>query len=322
MYARILNPPDASFFLFGPRGTGKTSWLKQHYSKAPYLDLLKSDLYNDLRAEPQRLWKMIPSNYKGPVIIDEIQKIPQLLNEIHAAMNEDRSLYQFVLTGSSARKLRMAGVNLLAGRIRIKNFFPLVVPELVSDFHLKKALKYGLLPEAYTAKDPESYLESYLKTYVDQEVRLEGLVRNADDFARFLEAASLSQGAVLNISNVASDCGVPRKTVQSYFEILEDLLIAYRLPVFQKKAKREMIKHDKFYFFDPGVFQIIRPRGVLDSESEISGATVETLVFTQIKAVNELRGWGYQLSYWHTKRHLEVDFVLYGKKRLIAIEVK
>jgi predicted AAA+ superfamily ATPase len=322
MYARILNPPKESFFLFGPRGTGKTSWLKSHFPKAIYIDLLKNDVLNDLRAGPHRLWQMIPTNYTGPVIIDEIQKLPSLLNEIHSAMNESRTKYQFILTGSSARKLRMAGVNLLAGRVRVKNFFPFVAKELGTDFNLKKALIYGLLPEAYTSKDPQSYLESYLQVYIDQEVRLEGLVRNVEDFSRFLEAASFSQASVLNVSNVSSDCGVPRKTVQSYFEILNDLMLAYRLPIFQRKAKREMIKHDKFYFFDPGVFQTIRPRGVLDSDSEINGAAIETLVLTQLHALNELLSLGYQLSYWHTKKHLEVDFILYGKKDLIAIEVK
>lgn len=322
MYARILQPPKGDYFLFGPRGTGKTSWLKATYPDAVYIDLLQNEIYNDLRARPNRLWQMIPSKYKGPIIIDEIQKIPALLDEVHSTMNEGRAKYQFILTGSSARKLKMAGVNLLAGRVRVQNFFPLVVSELGQDFNLKKSIKYGFLPEACTAQDPRAFLESYLKVYVDQEVRLEGLVRNVDDFARFLEAASFSQGSVLNISNVSSDCGVPRKTVQSYFEILGDLMLAYRLTIFQRKAKREMIKHDKFYFFDTGVFQTVRPHGILDSESEINGAAIETLVFTQIHAMNELLTWGYQISYWHTKNHIEVDFILYGKKNLIAIEVK
>jgi predicted AAA+ superfamily ATPase len=323
MYSRIFKPPtQASYFLFGPRGTGKTSWLKRHYSEALYIDLLKSDIFNDLRARPNRFWSLIPKKYKGPVIVDEIQKLPSLLDEIHSYMNEKRGDLQFVLTGSNARKLRRASVNLLAGRARVENFYPFLAQELKADFELKKALKQGMLPEAWTATDAKEYLESYLQVYIDQEVRLEGWVRNVDDFARFLEAASLSQAAILNISNVASDSGVPRKTVQTYFEILEDLLISYRIPVFQRKAKRELIKHDKFYFFDSGLFQTIRPKGVLDSESEINGAALETLVLSHLKATNDLLRLNYQISYWHTKNHIEVDFVLYGEKGFFAIEVK
>lgn len=323
MYARIFKPyPNASYFIFGPRGTGKTSWLKAFYANAIYIDLLKSDIYNDLRVRPERLWDLIPKKYKGPVIIDEIQKLPSLLDEIHSFMNDKKGELQFVLTGSNARKLRRAGVNLLAGRVRVQNFYPLLAQELGPDFNIKKALKNGMLPEAWTSFDPIEYLEGYLQVYVDQEVRLEGLVRNVDDFARFLEAASLSQASVLNISNVSSDSGVPRKTVQTYFEILDDLLIAYRLPIFQRKAKRELIKHDKFYFFDCGLFQTIRPKGVLDSESEINGAAIETLVFSHLKASNDLLALKYDISYWHTKNHFEVDFVLYGERGLFGIEVK
>jgi predicted AAA+ superfamily ATPase len=323
MYSRILKPPNKlSYFIFGPRGTGKTSWLKAHYADAIYIDLLKSDILNDLRARPSRFWTLIPKKYKGPVVVDEIQKLPALLDEIHSFMNEKSGDLQFILTGSSVRKLRRASVNLLAGRARIQNFYPLLAQELNDEFDLKKALLQGMLPEAWTAPDPKNYLESYLQIYVDQEVRLEGLVRNVDDFARFLEAASLSQAAVLNISNVSSDAGVPRKTIQAYFEILEDLLISYRIPIFQRKAKRELIKHEKFYFFDAGLFQTIRPRGILDSDSEVNGAALETLVFSQLKACNDLMNMNYDISYWHTKNHIEVDFVLYGERGFYAIEVK
>jgi len=323
MYSRIFKPPkQSSYFLFGPRGTGKTSGLKSHYVGAIYIDLLKSDLFNDLRARPDRFWSLIPKKYKGPVIIDEIQKLPSLLDEIHSYMNNKKGELQFILTGSNARKLRRASVNLLAGRARVENFYPFLAQELQGDFDLKKALKQGMLPEVWTAMDSKKYLESYLQVYIDQEVRLEGFVRNVDDFARFLEAASLSQASVLNISNVASDSGVPRKTVQTYFEILEDLLISYRVPVFQRKAKRELIKHDKFYFFDAGLFQTIRPKGVLDPESEINGAALETLVFAHLKASNDLLSMNYQISYWHTKNHMEVDFILYGERGFFAIEVK
>lgn len=323
MYDRIFNPPDsASYFIFGPRGTGKTSWLKTRYKNAVYFDLLKNSLFNDLRAKPSRLWALIPKSYRGPIIIDEIQKIPALLDEIHSQMNEKKTQWQFILTGSNARKLRRSGVNLLAGRLRVKNFYPLIASELSTDFNLKKSVQYGMLPEVWNSSDSAEFLEGYLKVYVDQEVRLEGLVRNIEDFSRFLEAASLSQGSILNISNVSSDCSVPRKTVQTYFEILEDLLLAYRIPVFQKKSKRELIKHSKFYFFDCGLFQTIRPKGILDADSEINGAALETLVLSHLKAINDLCSLKYDLFFWHTKNHVEVDFILYGEKGLIAIEVK
>lgn len=323
MYARLFKPSDKdSYFLFGPRGTGKTSWLNAHYKKALYIDLLQTDLFNDLRARPNRIWDIIPNHYKGTVIIDEVQKLPSLLDEIHASMNKDRERLQFILTGSSVRKLRKASVNMLAGRIRVRRFYPFLAQELGDDFKLQHAVKFGMLPEAWTATDPDQYLESYLKVYIDQEIRLEGLARNIEDFARFLEGASLAQGAPLNISNVSSDSGVPRKTVEGYFQVLDDLLLGYRIPIFQRKAKRELIKHSKFYFFDVGLYQVLRPRGVLDSDSEIAGAAVETLVLQHLIAINDLKKMKYEISYLRTKNHIEVDFVLYGPRGLIGIEVK
>lgn len=318
----MFTPPTSSFFLFGPRGTGKTMWLRHLYKSAPYFDLLESQIMNPLRAQPSRLWDMIPTDYTGPVVIDEIQKLPDLLNEIQSKMNKDRDKYQFVLTGSSARKLRVAGANLLAGRARIRHFHPFLSLELGTLFDLKKAIAFGMLPEAWMVADPKDYLESYLNVYVDQEVRLEGLVRNISDFSRFLEGASLSQASLLNISSVAADSHVSRKTAEGYFGILEDLLIAHRLPVFQKKAKRELVRHKKFYLFDVGLFQTIRPRGILDSDAEVSGAAAETLVLQHLLGLNDLLSLGFDLCFWRTKNGLEVDFVLYGERGLFAIEVK
>lgn len=297
-------------------------WLRHLYKTAPYFDLLESQIMNPLRAQPSRLWDMIPINYTGPVVVDEIQKLPELLNEIQSKMNKDRNKYQFILTGSSARKLRVAGANLLAGRARIRHFHPFLSLELGTMFDLKKAILFGMLPEAWMVPDPKEYLESYLNVYVDQEVRLEGLVRNISDFSRFLEGASLSQASLLNISSVAADSHVSRKTAEGYFGILEDLLIAHRLPVFQKKAKRELVRHKKFYLFDVGLFQTIRPRGILDSDADISGAAAETLVLQHLLALNDLLSMGFDICFWRTKNGLEVDFVLYGERGLFAIEVK
>jgi predicted AAA+ superfamily ATPase len=320
MYPRIFKPAiKSSYFLFGPRGSGKSSWLKTHYKKSNYVDLLDAEIFYDLTAQPKNLSKYITDN-KYPVIIDEVQKIPALLDEVHRLIESKK--YLFVLTGSSARKLKKSGVNLLAGRALTYNFYPLTSVEMKDDFDMSFALKYGLLPMATKAENPKKFLQSYVATYLKEEVQQEGLTRNMPAFHRFLQAASFSQGAPLNISNVASDCSVERKVVEDYFSILRDLLLSIELPVFSKKGKRELIKKSKFYFFDTGVYQAIRPRGPLDSDAEINGFALETLVLQNIKAINDYQDMGYEIFYWHTRKHQEIDFVLYGKKRIIAIEVK
>lgn len=322
MYDRIFKPlKGKSYFLFGPRSTGKSSWLKLNYPDAIYFDLLDDSIYFDLERDSKVLHSRIPKNYSGEIILDEVQKLPKLLDEVHRLIEENKKL-KFILSGSSARKLKRQGVNLLAGRALYEKFFPLTAFELDSEFSLKKALKYGMLPKVWTESEPEAYLKSYILTYVDQEVKLEGLSRNIPEFNKFLQAASFSQGQPLNISKVSADCGVERRSVTNYFEILEDLLIAQRLPLFSKRAKRELIKHDKFYFFDCGVFRILRPRGPLDSEEELLGASAETLVLQHLVAYNSLLRWNYEISYWHTKNHIEVDLILYGEKGFHAIEVK
>jgi uncharacterized protein len=320
MYARIIKPlKKQSFFLFGPRGTGKSSWVRNAYPDADYIDLLDSDAFADLAASAKRLGR-----YRKPgrsqVIIDEVQKLPSLLEEVHRLIEMEK--VQFILTGSSARKLRNAGANLLAGRALTRFLLPLTAKELGSDFDLVRSLTTGMLPAALAHEDPKSFLKSYVGTYLREEIFQEGLVRNIGGFARFLEAASFSQGSVLNLSRVAEDCATPRKTVEGYFQILEDLLIGFRLPSFQRRAKRRVIAHPKFYFFDVGVFRAIRPKGPLDSDEEINGAALETLIFQEIRALNEYLGWDYGLHYWRSSTNLEVDFVLYGERGLIGIEVK
>jgi predicted AAA+ superfamily ATPase len=321
MYSRLLAPPkDKSFFLFGPRGTGKTTWVKNTFAEAIYLDLLEAEIYNELLANPQRLENLIPKNFKDWIVIDEIQRIPDLLHEAHRLIEKHR--FKFVLTGSSPRKLRRKGPDLLAGRALTYTMHPLTAIELGKDFNLEHSLKYGQLPCAYTESDPRKYLESYVKTYLDEEVRQEGLTRNLGAFARFLEAASFSQAAILNVSAVARDCAVERKVVENYFHILEDLLIAYTLPVFSKRAKRRLIKHAKFLFYDVGVYRAIRPTGPLDRPEELAGAACETLFFQEIKAVNDALDLGYSIYYWRTSNDYEVDFVLYGKRGIKAFEIK
>jgi predicted AAA+ superfamily ATPase len=321
MYQRALTiPQDKSFFLFGPRGTGKTTWVKNNFPSALYIDLLEAELYNELLVNPQRLEKMIGNAGAQWVIVDEIQRIPALLHEVHRLIEAKK--HRFILTGSSARKLRAKGVNLLAGRALNLTMPPLTALELGKDFNLDQSLRFGHLPAVFQEADPKAFLKSYVHTYLDEEVRQEGLTRNMAAFARFMESASFSQGAVLNISEVARECSVERKVVEGYFSILEDLLIAYRVPVFTKKAKRKMIAHSKFFFFDVGVYRAIRPTGPLDRPEEIEGSALETLVFQELNSLNKNMNLDYQIYYWRTFNQTEVDFVLYGERGIKAFEVK
>ena len=244
MYPRSLEVPSTgrqSFFLFGPRGTGKTTWLKQRFPDAIYLDLLDHALYLELLARPQRLRDLIPPGYDGWVVLDEVQRTPLVLNEVHRLIEADG--LRFILTGSSARSLRRRGVNLLGGRARTYHLHPLTAVEAGADFVLERALIHGQLPSVYTQPDPDEYLASYVENYLRQEVLEEGRTRNLATFSRFLESASFSQAAPLNVAEVARDVGVDRKTAVAYFDLLEDLLIATRVPVFTKRAKRRMTTH-------------------------------------------------------------------------------
>lgn len=321
MYSRLIKPPpDRSFFLFGPRGTGKTTWVKTSFPQAVYLDLLESELFNDLLAHPQRLENFIPADFNNWVVIDEIQRIPELLNEVHRLIEARR--LKFVLTGSSARKLRKGGHNLLAGRALTYFMYPLTAVEMGGDFNLEHALNFGQLPLSYQAENPGKYLDSYVKTYLTEEIQQEGLTRNLGAFARFLETASFSQGSVLNVSAIAREAAIERKVVANYFSILADLLIGWELPVFSIKAKRRLVAHRKFYFFDVGVYRAIRPRGPLDTPEEAAGAALESLFGQELRAVNDYLDLGYRLYYYRTAAGQEVDFIAYGQKGIRAFEVK
>lgn len=316
----LAPPPRQSFFLFGPRGVGKTAWLKARFPEAMFFDLLDSETYTRLLASPARLGDQVPAGYRGWVVLDEIQRLPDLLNEVHRLIEARR--LRFVMTGSSARKLRRRGVNLLAGRALTRFMHPLTAGELGRDFDLKRALRWGCLPFACTDPEPGDYLKSYVTTYLREEVQQEGFARNLAAFARFLEAASFSQGSVLNMAAVARESAISPKVAEDYFSILEDLLIGVRLPIFTRRAKRRLVVHPKFYLFDAGVFHTIRPRGPLDAAEEIRGAALETLFLQQLRALNDYLGLGYTLHYWRTATGDEVDFVLYGPRGLVAFEVK
>ncbi len=323
MITRILKKPlehRKSFFLLGPRGTGKTYWIKANLPKSVYIDLLNAEIYTMLLANPHRLVDFIPKGYKDWIVIDEVQRIPELLNEVHRLIEAEQHL--FVLTGSSARSLRKKGVNLLAGRALVYHMHPLVAQEIGEEFNLNQALAQGLLPAILSEPDAKAYLKSYVSTYLREEVMQEGLTRNLANFTRFLEVACFSQGQVLNMSAIARESSLSQKNVSNYFEILADLLLAYRIPIFSKRAKRQLIQHPKFYYFDVGVYQTLRPKGFIDTQAEIDGAALETLFLQSLLALNDYYAWDYEVYYWRTQTGLEVDFILHGPKGLFAFEIK
>lgn len=321
MFPRSLTHDDnKSFFLFGPRGVGKTGWLRRTFPNELYFDLLEARTYSQLLSDPTRLADRIPKEYSGWVILDEVQRIPELLNEVHRLI-ESRKL-RFIMTGSSARALRRKGVNLLAGRALTRFMHPLTIEELGESFSLKHSLRFGSLPSVYTEHDPAAYLASYVATYLREEVQQEGLTRNLAAFSRFLEVASFSQSEVLTMAEVARESSISVKVIQDYFTILEDLLLAVRLPVFSKRAKRRLITHPKFLFFDSGVFNSIRPKGPLDHPELTPGASVETLFYQQVRALNDYHNLEYSIFYWRTQSKEEVDFVLYGPRGIHAFELK
>lgn len=323
MYKRLLTPPPSkqSFFLFGPRGTGKTVWVKSFYPNALYFDLLESALYMDLLAQPEKLERMIPKSFTDWIVIDEIQRIPQLLNEVHRLIEQKG--YHFILTGSSARSLRRQGANLLGGRARMEKMHPLTAIELSSSFDLSKAIRFGMMPVVWDREDnAHLYLEGYIEVYLQQEVAQEGIVRQLGDFARFLKIASLSQGQPINLSNIAREVALPRDRVAGYFQIVEDLLIAIQIPPFTRRAERRLVMHPKFYFFDAGLYRALRPTGPLDIPEEVDGSVLETLMLQNLRAVNDGLHLDYDIHFWRTPSGLEVDFILYGPKGLHAIEVK
>jgi predicted AAA+ superfamily ATPase len=318
---RFLRPAKGSFFLFGPRGTGKTTWLRQQLPDALFVNLLDADVAREFSARPERLRDLVLGNAdRRDIVVDEVQRIPELLNVVHSLI-ESKKGRRFVLTGSSARKLRQGGVNLLGGRAVVRTLHPFMAAELPA-FDLAGSLTLGLVPLVIRADDPADTLAAYAGLYVEQEVKAEGIVRQTGSFSRFLEVVSFSHGSMLNLANVARDAAVNRKTVEGFVEVLEDLLISFRLPVFEKRAKRATVSHPKFYYFDAGVFRSLRPAGPLDRPAEIDGAALEGLVAQHLRAWIAYTGGDHELFYWRTRSGVEVDFVVYGSTDFTAIEVK
>jgi predicted AAA+ superfamily ATPase len=319
---RFFEPPPGHFFLFGPRGTGKTTWLSERLPDALQVNLLRPEEYRRMSARPERLREVAlgaPPEQRD-IVIDEVQRVPELLNVVHDLI-ESGPPKRFVLTGSSARKLRRGGVDLLAGRAVLRTLHPFMAAEWPA-FDLDDALVHGLVPLVVDAHDPGDVLAAYAALYLEQEVQAEGVVRNLGQFGRFLEAVSFSHASVLNVSNVARDTGAKRTTVASFLQVLEDLLLAYRLEVFTRRAKRQTAAHPKLYLFDAGVFRSLRPAGPVDRPEEIEGAALEGLVAQHLRAWEAYSKNEFRLYTWRTRSGVEVDFVLYGPEGLWAIEVK
>ena len=320
--SRFFDHPAGSYFLFGPRGTGKSTWLRARYPDAAWIDLLDAEAERNYYTRPERLKDFIQAHAgRRTIVVDEIQRVPQLLPLVHQHMERDRST-RFVLTGSSARKLRRAGVDLLAGRALLCAMHPFMAAELGDLFDLARSLESGMVPLVLMAEQPDRTLRGYVDLYLQQEVKAEGLVRRLDDFSRFLEVASFSHAQLLNVADIARECVAGRNTVESYLGILEDLLIATRLPVFRRRARRAVVAHAKLYFFDCGVFRSLRPAGPLDAREEIAGPALEGLVLQHLRAWISYGGADCRVHFWRTRGGSEVDFVLYGGAGFHAIEVK
>jgi predicted AAA+ superfamily ATPase len=309
-----------SFFLFGPRATGKTFLIREQLAdRAFIIDLLRSDLYLRLSGSPSDLEALIAAH--GPcsvVVIDEVQKVPQLLDEVHRLI-ESKGL-KFLLTGSSARKLRHGQANLLAGRAWQANLFPLTWRELKDlPFTLDRYLRYGGLPTVYLSQDPQEELHAYVNTYLHEEIQAEGLVRRLPQFARFLRVAALSSGQVLNFASIGNDAQVPPSTVREYYYLLEDTLLGFMLPPWTKSRKRKAIATAKFYLFDTGVTHTLAGTESLDRNSDLYGRSFEHWLAMELRAALSYHRIHKELFYWRSTHQQEVDFIVGDE---VAIEVK
>ncbi len=318
---RLLTPPNESFFLLGPRGTGKSTWLAHAYPEARRIDLLLPEEERKYLAAPERLREIVRSPQSKTIILDEIQRVPGLLPVIHSLIEEGHPV-QFIMTGSSARKLRREIGNLLGGRALLRLMPPFFAAELGRSFQLEKALKAGLIPMVWQSEDPWEKILNYVGVYLREEVIAEGLVRQAGDFARFLEISSFSHGQLLNVNDIAREAQVKRTTVDNYLQILEDLLISFRLPVFTRRAKRILVSHPKFYYFDTGVYRSLRPKGPMDQEAELESPALEGLLAQHLRSWVQAQREPHQFCFWRTKSGVEVDFVIYGPKGFWSIEIK
>jgi uncharacterized protein len=321
VFKRSLALPAAgaeTFFLWGPRQSGKTTLLREAYPGARWLDLLKSDELRRYGDRPELLRQELQAKPANQVVIDEIQKIPALLDEVHWLIENTST--RFALCGSSARKLKRGAANLLGGRALRYELFGMTAFELGNEFDLDRMLNRGYLPRIYVAERAGRMLAAYVADYLREEIAAEGLVRNLPVFSRFLDAAALSDGDLVNASHIARDCGVSTPTVQSYFEILVDTLLGRWLPAYTKRPKRRVIQGPKFFFADVGVVNQLAKRGALARGGELYGKALENWVFHELTAAIAYRESTSTLSYWRLASGIEVDFVIDDVR--VAIEVK
>ena len=321
MYARFLSTPTQSILLFGPRGTGKSTWIRDRFPDTVTYDLLDTGEALRLSKNPNLLYRELATLSWGSwAVIDEVQKVPELLDEVHRLM-ETHGL-RFVLSGSSARKLRRGGANLLAGRAVTTSMFPFVSAELSFEIDPERALRFGMLPMAVTADAPQDYLRTYADIYLVREIQAEALTRNLGAFARFLEIAARQNGQVTNAASIARDAAINRRTVQNHFEILTDTLIGFWLPAWKLKSATKQVRQSKFYFFDSGVARALGGRLFYPPTPEEMGPLAETFVLNELRAWLGYSGTDYRLYFWRSYDAVEVDVLCETVEGFVAIEIK
>ncbi len=324
-FKRALNVPGQSFFLFGPRGTGKSTWLRDQFCPDLTIDLLSTQSFLEMSANPEKLREYVlalPEHSK--IVIDEVQRNSMLLNEVHRLIFEFEDKYQFALTGSSSRKLKKENVNLLAGRAITRHFFTITSQEAGSDFSIENALRFGTLPRVLNLKKNEDkidYLNSYVETYLREEIQQEAVVRNLMSYSRFLNHVAILNGQVMNLSNISREAAIPRATLDGYFSILRDTLLGDFVESIHLKAKVKEVSTPKFYFFDCGVVRALRQdlRQPLGPEK---GFLLENLILNELKAFSSYKGLQWQVHYWGVPSGGEVDFIVSCHPKKIAIEIK
>jgi predicted AAA+ superfamily ATPase len=315
---RFEGAGQESLFLWGARQTGKSTLLKSMFPDALWFDLLRSDVYRRYLTEPMQFREaVLADTAERLVVVDEIQKVPALLDEIHWLMAHQGR--RFIMSGSSPRKIIRQGANLLGGRAIRYELFPLVSAE-IPGFDLMRALNNGLLPRHYLSERPRKLLEAYIGNYLQDEIVAEARIRNIAAFSNFLRAAAFSNGEMVNYSGIGSDCGVSHNTVREYFQILEDTLIGRFIPAFQKRPKRRVILAPKFYYVDLGLVNILLGRGKIERETESMGNAFEHFIAQELHAHASYADEPYQMAYWRTTSQLEVDFILGDHE--VAVEVK
>jgi uncharacterized protein len=325
-YLKLEVELGQSIFLWGARKTGKSTFLKNSFSDSIYIDLLKTDLFFRYSKQPSLLREEIlalsEDQIKLPIIIDEVQKVPSLLDEIHWLIENTEAT--FILCGSSSRRLKKEGTNLLGGRAIKYNFYPLIYPEYKDEFDLLKILNQGLIPSHFISKNPRKLLQSYIEDYLTNEIRAEGYVRNITAFSRFLDSTRFSCGEMLNYTNIAREVGIDSKTIKEYYQILVDTLVGYLIYPYAKKVSRSIISHaPKFYYFDVGIATRLSKKTFTELTGADAGKSLENYILMELVAYIGLNDSDYNLFYWRTNNGFEVDFILSdGISKPIAIEVK